>query len=105
VSWYQPEPQVSLELIEALGVSPDDAVIDVGGGASLLVDRLVGRGWSDVTVLDTSGAALEVARDRLGGDARITWLHQDLLAWRPTRRYGLWHDRVVFHFLVDAADR
>jgi 2-polyprenyl-3-methyl-5-hydroxy-6-metoxy-1,4-benzoquinol methylase len=94
-----------MELIEMLGVSTDDAVIDVGGGASLLVDSLIGRGWSDVTVLDISHTALEAARERLGSDAPVTWLDQDLLTWSPERHYGLWHDRAVFHFLVDAAER
>lgn len=105
VSWFQPDPTVSMELIEMLGVSTDDAVIDVGGGASLLVDSLIGRGWSDVTVLDISHTALEAARERLGSDAPVTWLDQDLLTWSPERHYGLWHDRAVFHFLVDAAER
>ncbi len=105
VSWFQSEPQVSLELIEALGVSPAEAIIDVGGGASPLVERLVERGWRDMTVLDISDVALVASRERLPRDAPVTWLHQDLRAWRPTRSYGLWHDRAVFHFLVDSEDR
>ena len=94
-----------MELIEALGISVDSAVIDVGGGASVLVDRLVGSGWRDVSVLDISNTALDAARERLGSNAPVTWIHQDLLKWRPEQHYGLWHDRAVFHFLVDETER
>jgi trans-aconitate methyltransferase len=96
---------VSLELVEALGAPVDAAVIDVGGGAAFLADVLVERGFTDVTVLDISAAALEEGRRRLGKDASIHRLHEDVLTWRPIRRYDLWHDRAVFHFLVAAADR
>jgi SAM-dependent methyltransferase len=106
VSWYQPAPVVSLELIDRLGLGPDTPVVDVGGGASTLVDELLARRFTDVTVLDVSAAALSAARRRLGPAARrVQWLHEDLLRWRPVRRYGLWHDRAVFHFLVDDEDR
>ena len=105
VSWFQAEPAVSLELIERLGVSRDGAIIDIGGGASTLVDGLVDRGFTDLTVLDISEAALRAARLRLGPGTPVTWLCQDLLSWSPERRYDLWHDRAVFHFLTDEADR
>lgn len=105
VSWFQPEPQISLALIESLGATVSVPVVDIGGGASLLVDRLVSRGWRDVTVLDVSDTGLRIARDRLPGGAPVAWLHQDILVWHPARRYGLWHDRAVFHFLVAAEDR
>lgn len=105
VSWFQREPQVSLELVASLAVPCETAVVDVGGGASTFVDRLLARGFVDVTVLDVSAAALEASRRRLGRGARVTWLREDVLTWRPPRRYGLWHDRAAFHFLVDAADR
>jgi len=105
VSWYQPEPTVSLELVRLLGVGPADSVIDVGGGASMLVDHLVAQGFTDISVLDVSGVALEAAKRRLGSATAVDWLHEDLLCWRPTRRFGLWHDRAVFHFLTDEADR
>jgi SAM-dependent methyltransferase len=101
VSWYQPQPSVSLDLIEVLGLPLDTAVLDVGGGASTLVDVLVERGFSDVSVLDVSATALELARRRLGAASSVHWLHEDLLVWQPARRYGLWHDRAVFHFLVE----
>jgi len=99
VSWYQPEPVVSLELLDALAVAPDAAVLDIGGGASVLVDRLLARGFSDVTVLDISATALRASRQRIGDDTRVAWIGQDLLSWKPIRRYDLWHDRAVFHFL------
>lgn len=105
VSWYQAEPRMSLDLIDALGIASDDGVIDVGGGASMLVDNLLARGFTDIGVLDVSEAALAVARGRLGEATGVQWLAQDLLTWQPTRRYRLWHDRAVFHFLVDATDQ
>jgi SAM-dependent methyltransferase len=94
---------MSLELIARLDVASDAAVLDVGGGASSLVDHLMERGFTDVSVLDVSEAALELGRRRVG--AGVKWFHEDLLSWRPARRYGLWHDRAVFHFLTEAADR
>ncbi len=105
MSWYQPEPAMSLALIDRLRVPKGAPVVDVGGGASLLVDRLVARGYTDLTVLDVSSTALEIARRRLGDTAPVRWLHEDLLSWQPERRYALWHDRAVFHFLTDAAER
>ena len=106
LSWYQPHPTMSMELITALGVGVDAAVIDVGGGASTLVDGLVAGGFTDVSVLDVSPGALDTARRRLAASAqKVQWLHQDLLSWKPTRGYDLWHDRAVFHFLVDQDDQ
>lgn len=102
VSWYQADPGRSLELIR--GASPDRraSVIDVGGGASTLVDRLLADGFQDLSVLDISGAALESARHRLGGDAaRVSWIVADITQWTPTRTWNIWHDRAVFHFLTD----
>jgi trans-aconitate methyltransferase len=96
---------MSLQLIDALRVPPTAAVIDVGGGASSLADRLVRRGYADVTVLDISRSALDASRGRLADPASVSCLHDDLLAWRPSRRYDLWHDRAVYHFLVDEKDR
>ena len=106
VSWYQDAPRVSLELIEALGIAPVDAVIDVGGGASQLADHLLDRGFADVSVLDVSAAALAEAQRRFGGSAAsVRWLEEDVLLWRPERRYALWHDRALFHFLVTSEER
>ena len=105
VSWFQPSPAPSLSMIEAFGVAPPAKVVDVGGGASLLVDALLERGYS-VTVLDVAEAALAVARDRLGPSARkVDWQVADVTRWHPTTRYDLWHDRAVFHFLTDPKDR
>jgi len=105
VSWYQPEPEMSLALIDRLGVPESAPVIDVGGGASLLVDRLLARGYTDIDVLDLSLTALEIARCRLGSAAPVRWLHEDILTWQPDRRYALWHDRAVFHFLTKAIEQ
>lgn len=105
MSWFQTEPTISLELIETLGVGPDTACLDVGGGASVLVDRLVDAGFSDLSVLDVSKVALDAAHQRLGASAPVTWMQADILEWRPSRRFGLWHDRAVFHFLTDKDER
>lgn len=106
LSWYQPYPAPSLRMIAAAAVDSTGAVIDVGGGASHLVDALLDRDFVDVTVLDISAVGIEQARQRLGARAaRVEWLVEDVLAWRPTRRYDVWHDRAVFHFLTSPAGR
>lgn len=106
VSWYAPEPKVSLELIDAGAADPRLPAVDVGAGASRLVDALLERGFADVTALDVSDDGLAHARARLGAAASgVDWVVTDLLDWRPDRRVGLWHDRAVFHFLTDPADR
>lgn len=106
VSWYQPDPAASIELVAAAEAHPHSPIIDVGGGASTLVDRLLDAGYRDLTVLDVAVDALAAARSRLGRRAGlVTWIGADLLTWRPVRRYELWHDRAVFHFLTDPADR
>lgn len=106
VSWYQATPTVTLELLDALGIERDAAIIDLGGGASVVVDHLLDRGFTDVTVLDVSKVALDDTSARLGPDAdRVHWLHRDIFDWVPERRYGLWHDRAVFHFLIEADER
>ena len=101
VSWFQSEPHTSLALFDALGVHRDAAVVDVGGGASALVDRLVAHGYVDLTVVDISEVGLDLARDRVGDAAKVEWVVSDVLTWAPDRRYDLWHDRAVFHFLTD----
>jgi hypothetical protein len=105
VSWFQHEPTVSLELIDSLGLDRATPVVDVGGGASVLADRLLGAGFTDISVLDVSEVALNDARRRIGDTESVQWLHEDLLSWSPARRYGLWHDRAVFHFLTDEDDQ
>jgi trans-aconitate methyltransferase len=101
VSWFQAEPTVSLELIGSLGLDRSTPVVDVGGGASVLVDELLGAGYTNVSVLDVSAVALDAGRRRIGSTTSVKWLHEDLLTWVPARRFGLWHDRAVFHFLTD----
>lgn len=106
VSWYQDAPTTSLEMIEKAGISRDAAVVDIGGGASNLVDALLDRGFTDLTVLDLSETALDVSRKRLGGSAeQVQWIAADIADWRPERHYNLWHDRATFHFLTDPRDR
>jgi trans-aconitate methyltransferase len=106
VSWFEPAPQVSLRLMDRVGAGPSSAVVDIGGGASRLVDALIDRGFGDVTVLDLSEAALAAARRRLGPRAAtVDWVVADVTEWTPPRTFDLWHDRAAFHFLVDEADR
>jgi hypothetical protein len=105
-SWYQQLPQPSLHMLDAIGATPRDSLIDVGGGASPLVDALLDRGYTDVTVLDISRTALSTAQRRLGADAgRADWLVADLLTWQSTRRWDIWHDRATLHFFTNDADR
>ncbi|MGQ7793341.1 class I SAM-dependent methyltransferase [Faunimonas sp. B44] len=106
VSWYQERPERSLDLIRR--AAPDEAapILDVGGGASRLVDALLAEGRSDVTVLDLSEAALARSRARLGPEAdRVGWIAADVTRWQPERRWAVWHDRAVFHFLTEKADQ
>ncbi|HET9275813.1 MAG TPA: class I SAM-dependent methyltransferase [Gemmatimonadales bacterium] len=106
VSWYQLVPEQSLEYIRRTGMPRTTPVLDVGGGASTLVDHLLREGWTDVTVLDIAPGGLGAARARLGAEAeRVTWIVADITAFSPARRFGIWHDRAVFHFLVDPAGR
>lgn len=107
VSWYRPHLDVSLRLIEDAAPGRASAIIDVGGGEATLVDDLVGRGYRDVTVLDLSQVAIDVAKRRLGAAAAsVHWITGDItqVDLAPVR-YDLWHDRAVFHFLTEAEDR
>ena len=107
VSWFQPHADLSLDLIKATGVSHDAAIIDVGGGASTLVDDLLANGYTDLSVLDLSAAALAAAHKRLGLQAsKVQWIEADVTkADLPAKRFDVWHDRAVFHFLTSAEDR
>lgn len=106
VSWFQTNPAISTALIEAAGATRDAAIIDIGGGASRLVDNLLQKGFRSVTVLDLSHAALAAARARIGADAnKVEWIAADVTRWTPARKYDIWHDRAAFHFLTDAADQ
>ncbi|MFP4182682.1 MAG: class I SAM-dependent methyltransferase [Thiohalospira sp.] len=106
VSWYQREPTTSLDLIEAAGATAGSSIIDVGGGASTLVDHLLARGFTDLTVMDLAGSALTEAAERLGEHGEVVdWLEADVTEWQPARTYDVCHDRAVYHFLVEAGDR
>lgn len=107
VSWFQEHAVRSLRLIEATAVPKSAAIIDVGGGASVLADDLLQAGYSNVTVLDLSRAALQAAQNRLGARAaRVAWLEGDITAIRlPAHAFDVWHDRAVFHFLTTAEQR
>ncbi len=106
VSWFQENPAQSLELIAEVGGSPDTAIVDIGGGASRLVDSLVAMGFRAMTVLDLSEAALKTAQARLGQDAAyVCWLVADATTWEPSQEYDVWHDRAAFHFLTEEKDR
>lgn len=106
VSWFQETPGISLELIEAVHPKFDWAVIDIGAGASRLVDVLAREGYRDLTVLDVSENAIAMAKARMDEPAAmVKWIVADVTQWQPARRYDLWHDRAAFHFLTEAADR
>ena len=119
-SWFRPHLDESLRLIDGLGVASDTPIIDVGAGRSTLVDDLLARGFSDISVLDISDAALQDAKTRVGGatpiqatstravdaTATVHWITADLLSTNlPAAHYGVWHDRAVFHFLTDPGDQ
>lgn len=105
-SWFQVKPGLSLHLIQAAAPDRDTAIIDVGGGASSLVDHLANDGYGDLTVLDVSATALRTSRARLGRTfPGVAWVECDILRFEPTRRYGLWHDRALFHFMTDEGRR
>ena len=106
VSWYQDRPSISLEFIDAARVGRDAAIVDIGGGASRLVDALLEAGYGNLTVLDLSEAALAVSRKRIGPPAAsVKWLTGDVTTWQPSQQYDVWHDRAAFHFLAEEKDR
>ena len=105
VSWFQDDPAESLDAIWRAAPAPDAPIVDVGGGASALAGRLLEQGRTDVTVLDLSAVALQLAGDRIGDDPRVHWIAADVLAWKPERTYAIWHDRALLHFFTADADR
>jgi SAM-dependent methyltransferase len=107
VSWFQPNAARSLALIRQVNPPPGDSIIDIGGGASTLVDDLLDAGYCDITVLDLSGTALGITRSRLGDRERaVRWIEADLLEVSlPEAAYAVWHDRAVFHFLTTPDSR
>ena len=105
-SWFQHYPGASLRMLDAAAITPQDSVIDIGGGASLLVDSLRQRGHEDLTVLDVSAAAVSIGQRRLGpAGQEVQWIAADLLTWTPQRVYDAWHDRAVFHFITADPDK
>ena len=107
VSWFQPHADLSVKLIKGTGASRDAAILDVGGGASTLVDDLLDNGYTNLTVLDLSAAALAAARKRLGARAaNVRWIEADITqAELPADHFNVWHDRAVFHFLTSPEER
>ena len=107
VSWFQEHADQSLQLIHNTGLGKEAAIIDVGGGTSRLAGDLMAEGYTDLTVIDLSSAALDVAKQRLGRYAdNVRWMEGDItLADFPVNRFDIWHDRAVFHFLTDPVDR
>jgi len=100
VSWFQEHPTKSLELIAELNLPKDARVIDVGGGDSRLVDHLLERGYSDITVLDISEVSLNKLKDRLGDTEKVKYITSDVVAFKAEKQFDLWHDRAAFHFLT-----
>jgi SAM-dependent methyltransferase len=106
VSWFEDAPTLSLDLVRQAGASSTSSVIDIGGGASRLVDALLREKVGKVTVLDLSPAALDAAKARLGAAASyVEWITADVTDWKPEQRYDIWHDRAAFHFLTEADAR
>lgn len=107
VSWFQPDARLSRELIEQAVPNRSAAIIDVGAGASTLVDGLASAGYRNLTVVDVSASALDITRRRMGADAvGVTWQVANVLdAPVPAAAFDLWHDRAVFHFLTGDDDR
>ncbi len=106
VSWYQASPQRSLEMIKSAAPNRSSSIIDIGGGASRLVDELLADGYSDLTVMDISEVALDRSKTRLGASSsRVSWIVANITQWQPPRTWNLWHDRAVFHFLTNASDQ
>ncbi len=106
VSWFQTRPSTSLRLIEATGIGEDQGIIDVGGGASMLVDSLLDEGFTKLAVMDISATALKQVKQRLGAKAaNVTWFESDVTEFNATQRFVLWHDRATFHFLTAKLDR
>ncbi|WP_407186727.1 class I SAM-dependent methyltransferase [Bradyrhizobium centrosematis] len=106
VSWFQDDPAISLAMIRAANSDREAAIIDIGGGASRLVDALLQDGYRNIAVLDLSANALDTARRRIGATASmVDWIVADATTWRPGKTYDVWHDRAAFHFLTDPRDR
>ncbi len=102
LSWFQPNPETSLDFFKQFNVPTTAKVIDIGGGDSYLVDHLVDLGYQDISVLDISEAAIDSAKQRLGDKAKdVKWIVADAATFTPTEKYDFWHDRAAFHFLTE----
>jgi 2-polyprenyl-3-methyl-5-hydroxy-6-metoxy-1,4-benzoquinol methylase len=105
VSWFEERPAISVDLIRSTGVGTDASIVDIGGGASRLVDVLIDEGYGAITVLDLSAKALATSRSRLGArGVHVNWIVADVTTWQPTQTFDVWHDRAAFHFLTEPAD-
>jgi len=106
VGWYQPSPVLSLRLIANTHLALAAPIIDIGGGASTLVDELCGLGYRNISVLDVSASALAHAKHRCAEKgSKVHWYEEDVTCFKPPNRFALWHDRAVFHFLTNRSDR
>ena len=106
VSWFQEGPDISLDLIRSTGVDASASIVDIGGGASRLVDALINEGFKAITVLDLSEKALAKSKARLSSKgAQVQWVVADVTTWKPAQTYDVWHDRAALHFLTDPKDR
>src|SRR5260370_30154718 len=106
VSWFEDSPAISLALIRSTGLNTGSTIIDIGGGASRLVDALIDEGFEAVTVLDLSEKATTIAKTRLGAlGARVQWVVADVTKWEPSETYRGWHHRAGLHFLTEPTDR
>lgn len=106
LSWFEASPSSSLKALDRLCLERPLSIVDVGGGASTLADALLGRGWSDITIVDIADTALASSRERLGPRAAdVHWHVADIRDWLPGRTFDIWHDRAVFHFLTGVGDR
>ena len=105
LGWFQEDPAISLDLITSSGISKNASIIDIGGGDSFLVDRLLELGYSDITVLDLSESAIERGRQRVGKKgSEVKWVCADILDFNINEKFDLWHDRACFHFLTEKSD-
>ena len=106
VSWFEPLPALSLEMIRKSAHGKSDSIVDIGGGNSRLVDCLLAEGYDSVSVLDVSSKALAIPQARLGNKgAKVQWIESDVLEWQCSSPFDIWHDRAAYHFLTNAADR
>jgi 2-polyprenyl-3-methyl-5-hydroxy-6-metoxy-1,4-benzoquinol methylase len=105
VSWYQPSPNESLQFVREFNISKTAKIIDVGGGDSFFVDKLLEQGYENITVLDISETAINRAKKRLGEKSEmVTWIVSDIVDFKPSQVYDFWHDRAAFHFLTNEED-